>query len=77
VERANRTLQDRLVKELRLAAIDSIEFGNALLPAFLEDYNARFAKVPRNPKDLHRPLAPDEISAMFSLGVRSALSPPR
>jgi len=31
-----------------------------MLPAFMEDYNARFAKEPRNAKDLHRPLAPDE-----------------
>jgi len=60
VERANRTLQDRLVKELRLQGINSIEAGNELLPAFLADYNARFAKEPRNPKDLHRPLASSE-----------------
>ena len=54
VERANRTLQDRLVKELRLAGICTMKKGNAFLPAFIEDYNARFAKVPFNPKDLHR-----------------------
>ena len=30
--------------------------GNALLPAFIADYNARFAKPPANQKDLHRPL---------------------
>ena len=60
VERANRTLQDRLVKELRLAGIKEVAAANELLPAFLEDYNRRFAKVPRNPKDLHRPLAAHE-----------------
>jgi len=32
VERMNRTLQDRLVKELRLAGIGSMEAGNAFLP---------------------------------------------
>ena len=36
VERANRTLQDRLVKELRLAGVCDIESGNALLPGFME-----------------------------------------
>ena len=36
VERANGTLQDRLVKEMRLAGIDTIEAGNAFLPAFME-----------------------------------------
>lgn len=60
VERANRTLQDRLVKELRLAGISSMEDGNLLLPAFMDDYNSRFAKPPRNDKNLHRGLAPSE-----------------
>jgi hypothetical protein len=44
VERARKTLQDRLVKELRLAGAHDIEAGNALLPAFMADYNRRFAK---------------------------------
>ena len=44
VERANGTLQDRLVKEMRLSGIDTIEAGNAFLPAFMEKYNARFAR---------------------------------
>ncbi len=56
VERANKTLQDRLVKELRLASVSTMEDGNAFLPRFMADYNARFAKPPANLKDLHRPL---------------------
>jgi hypothetical protein len=55
VERANKMLQDRLVKELRLAGAATLAEGNALLPAFIADYNARFAKAPANNKDLHRP----------------------
>ena len=55
VERAHKTLQDRLVKELRLAGISTIEAANAFLPAFMADYNVRFAKEPRLAKDLHRP----------------------
>ncbi|HEX2278712.1 MAG TPA: ISNCY family transposase [Candidatus Tectomicrobia bacterium] len=54
VERANKTLQDRLVKELRLQGISTIEAANAMLPEFLADHNQRFAKPPRCPKDLHR-----------------------
>lgn len=54
VERANQTLQDRLVKELRLAGIDTMEQGNAFLPAFMADYNRRFAVAPKNPQDAHR-----------------------
>jgi hypothetical protein len=57
VERANGTLQDRLVKELRLAGISTIDAGNAFLPAFMEDYNRRFAKAPFSEKDMHRALA--------------------
>ena len=38
VERANQTLQDRLVKELRLAGIDGMEAGNDFLPAFMADF---------------------------------------
>ena len=49
VERVNRTLQDRLVKELRLAGISDMEAGNAFLPGFMERYNARFAIVPARP----------------------------
>jgi Winged helix-turn helix len=56
VERANRTLQDRLVKELRLAKISDIEAGNAFLPGFMARFNARFAVTPARPDDRHRPL---------------------
>ncbi|QCG94858.1 ISNCY family transposase [Azospirillum sp. TSA2s] len=63
VERVNRTLQDRLVKELRLAGVTGIEAGNAILPGFVERFNARFALPPARPDDLHRPLnlAPDRL----------------
>lgn len=60
VERAFGTLQDRLVKELRLAGIDTIEAANEWLPTFMEDHNRRFAKPPKNGKDLHRHLAAQE-----------------
>ena len=60
VERANRTLQDRLVKEMRLRGIAGIEAGNAYLPAFMADYNRRFAVSPRNPADAHRAVLHDE-----------------
>jgi transposase InsO family protein len=48
VERANQTLQDRLVKALRLKNISSIEEANKYLPTFIEDYNSRFAVEPRS-----------------------------
>ena len=60
VERAHLTLQDRLVKELRLHGIQTMEAANAYAPAFKATYNARFAKPPRSTFDAHRPLRDDE-----------------
>jgi transposase len=56
VERANRTLQDRLVKELRLSRICDMDGGNLLLPKFLERFNERFSLRAVRPDNLHRPL---------------------
>jgi hypothetical protein len=67
VERAFGTLQDRLVKEMRLAGIASIEAANAWLPAFVASYNARFGREPTNTKDLHRKLrAADNLSEILA-----------
>ena len=60
VERAHWTLQDRLVKELRLRGISTPEAGNAYLPEFRADYNARFGRQPSSPHDAHRPVRDDE-----------------
>ena len=60
VERANQTLQDRLVKELRLRGISDIQAGNAYLPEFRDDFNRRFAVLPRSTHDAHRPLLKTE-----------------
>jgi len=60
VERVHQTLQDRLVKEFRLAGVDDIVAANAFLPAFMAKHNDRFAVEAFNPKDLHRPLAMHE-----------------
>jgi transposase len=60
VERANLTLQDRLVKELRLRGISTREAANAFAPHFIADFNGRFAKAPRRDFNVHRPLRADE-----------------
>ena len=60
VERANQTLQDRLVKELRLRGISDLAAANAYLPEFRDDYNRRFAVAPRSTHDAHRPLLKSE-----------------
>jgi hypothetical protein len=67
VERARRTLQDRLVKELRLRGISDVEAANAFAPDFKADYNRRFACAPRSKHDAHRPLQPsDDLARVFS-----------
>ena len=67
VERANKTLQDRLVKEMRLRGINGLEAGNAYLPEFMADFNRRFAVAPRNPEDAHRAVLRDaaELDLIF------------
>ncbi|WP_454740247.1 hypothetical protein [Cupriavidus necator] len=56
----NGTLQDRLVKELRLRRISSQADANAFVAVFVADFNARFAKPPRSDFNAHRPVRADE-----------------
>ncbi|WP_336044194.1 ISNCY family transposase [Klebsiella michiganensis] len=60
VERAHLTLQDRLVKELRLQNVSSMEDANAFTEEYIADYNRRFGKIPRHDYDVHRQLEHDE-----------------
>jgi len=75
VERVMQTLQDRLVKEMRLRGIGSMTTGNAYLPEFIADFNARFAVVPRHPEDAHRPLLPqDDLARILTIQEPRVLS---
>ena len=56
VERIFRTLQDRLVKEMRLVGVKSLEEANAFLKRYLDTFNRRFMKEALEPGDFHRPL---------------------
>jgi len=55
VERANQTLQDRLIKEMRLKNISSIAEAEAFFPAFIETHNAKFAVPAKDTINAHRP----------------------
>ena len=55
VERANQTLQDRLIKEMRLAGVSCIDEAQVFADGFLERWNKRFAVAPRQAEDAHRP----------------------
>lgn len=60
VEKINGTLQDRLVKELRLKGICTMEAANAFLDEFMDRFNRKFAVEPYNKQDAHRLLLPSE-----------------
>ena len=67
VERAHHTLQDRLVKELRLRGICTMDEANRYLPEFMDDYNRRFGRSARNDHDAHRPLLErDDLDDIFT-----------
>jgi len=67
VERVIQTLQDRLPKEMRLRGIHSQGAGNAYLPEFIQDFNARFGEDPRSSVDMHRSLTTkDELTRILT-----------
>lgn len=75
VERVNLTLQDRLVKEMRLRGISDMDAGNAYLPEFIDDFNRRFAVVPRSEDDAHRALLlTDDLEKILSWQETRTLS---
>jgi len=71
VERMFETLQDRLVKELRLLNISDIATANKFLEEkFIPAFNDRFAVVPAKRADLHRPLTKtdkENLDSVFSV----------
>jgi transposase len=68
VERANQTLQDRLIKEMRLLDIRDYEQANQYLPEFILDYNRRFAVMPGSDVDFHRALDTTlDLDFLFSI----------
>jgi hypothetical protein len=58
IERANGTFQDRLVAELRLAGVSTVEGANRFLEEFLPRFNERFSVPPTQSEVAYRPLAP-------------------
>lgn len=66
VERANGVLQDRLVKEMRLRKISSIEDANKYLrKEFLDTHNQKFAVAPEAKQDLHRQIDGFDLDNIF------------
>lgn len=76
VERANQTLQDRLIKEMRLQGICDIEAANAYLSSYIKEHNRLFAVEPLNSEDVHRKVvpSPEELDLILSFHDERQLS---
>ena len=67
IERLWQTFQDRLIKEMRLAGIASLQQANLFLETFIPAYNQRFAKAARDPQSAWRPLHQElDLDRLFS-----------
>lgn len=70
VERMNGTLQDRLVKELKLARITTMEKANEFLKEYIPKFNVKFAVAPNRKADLHKKLSKiikEKLPQIFSI----------
>ncbi len=65
VERCNRTLQDRFIKELRLQGISDIQTANVFAEAYRLEHNKRFEEPPAQSTDLHRSLEQYDLSRIL------------
>lgn len=76
VERANQTLQDRLIKEMRLEGISDIEAAQGFVPRFIAIWNKRFAVEPRDNANAHRPWTqtPEALDAALARQEERVLS---
>lgn len=70
IERLFKTCQDRLEKELRLQGITTVEQANIYLEnVYIPNHNAKFAVLPHNNADLHRPINDYNLNTIFSIKV--------
>lgn len=67
VERANRTLQDRLVKMLRIRGVNTIDQANEVLEEYQQEHNRYFSKKPDEHQNAHRPLDGICLQNVFSI----------
>jgi hypothetical protein len=75
VERANQTLQYRLVKEIRLTGINDYQEANAFLRDYIPVYNQMFSVQPILPTDCHELLRPEnDLELIFTQRYSRILS---
>ena len=76
VERVNKTLQDRLIKWLRLKGISSIEEANNVLGDYIIEHNAKFAKPAKEKANAHIAIKdePQKVKHILSVKTEKKLS---
>jgi len=74
IERLFSTLQDRLVKELRLKNIDSVEQANEYLPEYIKKHNEKFAIEPKEKEDMHKKISEEEVEKAMRYKEQRILS---
>jgi hypothetical protein len=70
VERLFRTLQDRLVKELRLQGAKTVEQANQVLETYLKEHNARFSVEPALKTNVHQRVAMKKVKEALSRKIK-------
>ena len=73
IERLFRSFQDRLVAELRLRGITTIEAANEFLPSFLADYAKRFSVKPADPESCFIPISPQQAFDLIAFGYEAVV----
>ena len=74
IERLFSTLQDRLIKEMRLKNITSIEEANTYLPDYIEKHNAQFSIAAKEKEDLHEKISEESIMQAMQYKEQRILS---
>jgi len=73
IERLFKTLQDRLVKEMRLEGVRTLEEANRFLVSYLPRYNRRFAVPPMKKENLHRKVKGLDLAAILCMKTERTL----
>jgi transposase len=74
IERLFKTLQDRMVKEMRLRGISTIDEANRFLVSYLPRYNRRFAVTPKKKGNLHRRVNGIDLHAILCVKTARSLN---
>lgn len=59
------TLQDRLIKEMRLMGISSMAEGNQYLEEYIKQHNEFFSVSAKNSNDVHRSVSEERLEEVF------------